>query len=144
MSVATVITEGFGTFGNNNFVITEGFGDFGGVAPPLPIPAPSGGGVRLEDERYGWEAYLERLEREREQILLNKIKEIVKENQSVPDLKVKKDFIQSDDFLKLSLKEQKLISEIAIWQRLEYELKLKQAWNIYLEDEALAILLLMH
>ena len=83
-------------------------------------------------------------EREREQTLLNKIKEIVNENQSVPDVKVKKDFIQSDDFLKLSLKEQKLISEIAIWQRLQYELKFKQAWDIYLEDEALAILLLMH
>lgn len=34
MSASTVITEGFGTFGSNNFVVTQGFGDYGGAVPP--------------------------------------------------------------------------------------------------------------
>ena len=45
MSASTVITEGFGTFGSNNFVVTQGFGDYGGAAAPAPAPVvqPSGG-----------------------------------------------------------------------------------------------------
>ena len=39
MSASTVITEGFGTFGSNNFVVTQGFGDYGGAPPPPPPPA---------------------------------------------------------------------------------------------------------
>lgn len=62
MSIATVVTEGYGSFGSLAFVVTEGYGTFG--APPSP-PAfdpngvqGSGGGppkkrpiLRL-DERY--------------------------------------------------------------------------------------------
>lgn len=32
MSIATVISEGFGSFGNVNFVVTQGFGSYGGAA----------------------------------------------------------------------------------------------------------------
>lgn len=35
MSVGTVITEGFGTFGSVSFVVTQGYGDYGGVIPPV-------------------------------------------------------------------------------------------------------------
>lgn len=42
MSVATVITQGFGTFGNVNFVALDGYGDYGGtVVPPTPTPEVS-------------------------------------------------------------------------------------------------------
>ena len=32
MSVATVVTQGFGSFGNVNIVIVDGYGDYGGGA----------------------------------------------------------------------------------------------------------------
>lgn len=32
MSIATVVSRGFGTFGSNNFVTTYGYGNYGGTA----------------------------------------------------------------------------------------------------------------
>lgn len=48
MSIATVITEGYSTFGNTQFIVFDGYGNFGGVTPPTPPPIvippqPSGG-----------------------------------------------------------------------------------------------------
>lgn len=40
MSVATVITEGFGSFGDIAHIITDGY-DVSGVAPPTPTPPPT-------------------------------------------------------------------------------------------------------
>lgn len=47
MSIATVVTEGYGSFGSIAFVVTEGYGAYG-VTPPPPVitvdPNISGGG----------------------------------------------------------------------------------------------------
>lgn len=69
MTVATVVTEGFGSFGARAFIPTEGFGNYG--APPTP-PAvePTSGPLGrkhwryldTEEERY--RRYLARLARE--------------------------------------------------------------------------------
>jgi len=40
VSISTVITLGYGTFGTESFVITLGYGT-SGVTPPTPVPTPS-------------------------------------------------------------------------------------------------------
>lgn len=42
MSIGTVITEGFGSFGSVAFVVTQGY-SIGGVTPPAPTPSTGGG-----------------------------------------------------------------------------------------------------
>jgi len=117
-------------------------GGTGEVVVVTPETSPGGGvDLRYGDKDYGWKAYIEQLERDRQQALSAKIAEITQEKQSVP---IKPDFVHSAAYQRLSEQQQQLISEIMVLQQLEYELKLKQAWNEYLEDEALAILLLIH
>ena len=112
------------------------------VIPITPDTGPGGGvDLRYGDKDYGWKAYIEQLERDRQQALSAKIAEITQEKQSV---QIQPDFVHTAEYQRLSEQQQQLISEIMVLQHLEYELKLKQAWNEYLEDEALAILLLMH
>ena len=50
MSIATVITEGFGNFSNVNFVPTEGYGPYDRVAPSFnPLATHGGQGRRRWD-----------------------------------------------------------------------------------------------
>ena len=101
----------------------------------------SGGGVDLRygDKDYGWKLYLEQLERERERELQRKIEEIAPLKVKI---QVKKDFAKTEEYKLLSEHEQTLIAELILMAQLEYEMKLKLAWEQYIQDESLAILLL--
>jgi len=118
------------------------WGNSWGSVSAVVVDTGPGGGVDLRygDKDYGWKAYIEQLERDRQQALSSKIAEIIQEKQSV---QIKPDFVHTAEYQQLSQQQQQLISEIMVLQQLEYELKLKQAWNEYLEDEALSLLLLM-
>ena len=63
MSASTVISEGFGSFGNNNFVVTQGFGDYGGVTPPA-VEVASGGPRKKRQIRITHSAYMRQQENE--------------------------------------------------------------------------------
>lgn len=135
-TISAIITRGYGSYSVVNFVPTQGYGNYCPVVTDSP-----GGGVdpRYGDKDFGWKYYLKKLEEERERELARKISEIAPIKEKA---KAASEFAKTEEYRLLSLKEQKLIAELIVISRLEYELKLKLAWEKYLEDESLSILLL--
>jgi hypothetical protein len=62
MSIATVVTRGFGSFGSIPFVVTRGYGQ-DGTSPEPPIAEPEGHGAR-QGTSARYERWLERKNRE--------------------------------------------------------------------------------